>query len=249
VNGYNFTERVRTILAVARDETVRLDHDYVGPEHILLGLLVEGEGVAAAVLQNLDADPNAMRAAVERTVKRGGRNTFSGPDLPYTSRGKKVLELAMAEATGLRHQYVGTEHLLLGLLRGEQGIATQVLTDAGVGLEPARAEVLRLLGQPPERSTSDAARTPTPDTARPIAPGVSDQVREQVAWNRLTRALDVSQRLGTPPALTLEADGTLTVPLGPDLVVSIEFPPGVHLRRREAGAPPSGPAPSREETA
>jgi ATP-dependent Clp protease ATP-binding subunit ClpC len=146
MNGYNFTERVRKVLAMAREEAARLHHEYVGTEHILLGLIREGEGVAAAVLQNLSVDLDEIQQKIEDTVKKGKASQTTGPDLPYTSRAKKVLELAMSEARELSHSYVGTEHLLLGLLREEKGIAAQVLTDAGVNLDAARAETLRLLG-------------------------------------------------------------------------------------------------------
>src|SRR4051794_34383318 len=146
MNGYNFTERVRKVLAMAREEAARLHHEYVGTEHILLGLIREGEGVAAAVLQNLSVELDEIQQKIEETVKKGKAAQTTGPDLPYTSRAKKVLELAMSEARELNHSYVGTEHLLLGLLREEKGIAAQVLTDAGVNLEQARAETLRLLG-------------------------------------------------------------------------------------------------------
>src|SRR5688500_5248273 len=146
MNGYNFTERVRKVLAMAREEAARLHHEYVGTEHILLGLIREGEGVAAAVLNNLSVDLDEIQQKIEETVKKGKAAQSTGPDLPYTSRAKKVLELAMSEARELNHSYVGTEHLLLGLLREEKGIAAQVLTDAGVNLDAARAETLRLLG-------------------------------------------------------------------------------------------------------
>jgi len=146
MNGYNFTERVRKVLAMAREEAARLHHEYVGTEHILLGLIREGEGVAAAVLQNMNVDLDEIQQKIEDTVKKGKAAQATGPDLPYTSRAKKVLELAMSEARELNHSYVGTEHLLLGLLREEKGIAAQVLTDAGVNLDAARTETLRLLG-------------------------------------------------------------------------------------------------------
>jgi hypothetical protein len=131
---------------MAREEAARLHHEYVGTEHILLGLIREGEGVAAAVLQNLNVDLDDVTQKIEDTVKKGKAAQATGPDLPYTSRAKKVLELAMAEARDLNHSYVGTEHLLLGLLREEKGIAAQVLTDAGVNLEAARADALARAG-------------------------------------------------------------------------------------------------------
>jgi ATP-dependent Clp protease ATP-binding subunit ClpC len=160
MNGYNFTDRVRKVLQMAREEAARLHHEYVGTEHILLGLIREGEGVAAAVLTNLNVDLEEIQQKIEETVKKGKAAAAAGPDLPYTSRAKKVLELAMSEARELNHSYVGTEHLLLGLLREEKGIAAQVLTDAGVNLEQARAETLRLLGSEMP-STAPAAGGPS----------------------------------------------------------------------------------------
>ncbi len=166
MNGYNFTERVRKVLAMAREEAERLRHEYVGTEHILLGLIREGEGVAAAVLQNLSVDLDEIQQKIEDTVKKGKAAAATGPDLPYTSRAKKVLELAMAEARDLTHNYVGTEHLLLGLLREEKGIAAQVLTDAGINLDAARAETLRLLGTDmPQSTTPGAGGPPAPAPA------------------------------------------------------------------------------------
>jgi ATP-dependent Clp protease ATP-binding subunit ClpC len=166
MNGYNFTDRVRKVLQMAREEAARLHHEYVGTEHILLGLIREGEGVAAAVLSNLNVDLEEIQQKIEETVKKGKAPAAAGPpDLPYTSRAKKVLELAMSEARELNHSYVGTEHLLLGLLREEKGIAAQVLTDAGVNLEQARAETLRLLGsdvpQSPKAGAPQGGAGPT----------------------------------------------------------------------------------------
>ena len=143
--NYNFTDRVRKVLAMAREEAIRLQHDYVGTEHILLGLIREGEGVAAAVLTNLNIDLDQIHEQVEESVKKG-KATIALGELPYTSRAKKVLEFAMAEARELSHSYVGTEHLLLGLLREEKGIAAQVLNSLGIGMEEARSETLKVLG-------------------------------------------------------------------------------------------------------
>ncbi len=164
MNGYNFTDRVRKVLQMAREEAARLHHEYVGTEHILLGLIREGEGVAAAVLTNLNVDLEEIQQKIEETVKKGKAAAAAGPDLPYTSRAKKVLELAMSEARELNHSYVGTEHLLLGLLREEKWIAAQVLTDAGVNLEQARAETLRLLGSemPATPAGGGTGAQPTP---------------------------------------------------------------------------------------
>jgi len=152
MNGYNFTDRVRKVLQMAREEAARLRHEYVGTEHILLAVIREGEGVAVAVLTNLNVDLEGICQEVEAIAKQGKAARTGDFELPYTSRAKKVLELAMSEAREMNHSYVGSEHLLLGVLREEKGIAAQVLTHAGVTLDLARAETLRLLGTevPPE---------------------------------------------------------------------------------------------------
>lgn len=147
MNGYNFTNGVRRVLQMAREEAMRLRHEYVGTEHILLGLMRENDGVPAAVLKTFNVDPGDLVKAVEVALKPGQTDQAAGPDLPYTSRAKKVLECSMSEARELSHSYVGSEHLLLGLLREEKGIAAQVLTQAGVRLELARAEVVRRIGR------------------------------------------------------------------------------------------------------
>jgi ATP-dependent Clp protease ATP-binding subunit ClpC len=187
MNGYNFTERVRKVLAMAREEAERLRHEYVGTEHILLGLIREGEGVAAAVLQNLSVDLDEIQQKIEDTVKKGKAAAATGPDLPYTSRAKKVLELAMAEARDLTHNYVGTEHLLLGLLREEKGIAAQVLTDAGINLEAARAETLRLLGTDMPQSGSGASQNAP--AGAPSAPGKGEKKSKTPALDHFCRDL------------------------------------------------------------
>ena len=148
MNGYNFTERVRKVLALAREEAARLGHPYLGSEHELLGILREGEGVAIAILENLYAPPDEVRERLEASVKPG-TGSPPGANLPFTSRGKKVLELAMTEAREASHSYVGTEHLLLGILREERGIAAHALTSFGLTLEAARAEMHRILGSAP----------------------------------------------------------------------------------------------------
>jgi ATP-dependent Clp protease ATP-binding subunit ClpC len=161
MNGYNFTERVRRALALAREESMRLHHEYVGTEHILLALLREDAGVATAVLDALHARSDQIVAMIEDAVKAGHPGRRPGPDLPYTSRAKKVLELAMSEARAMHHSYVGTEHLLLGLIAEQRGIAAQVLGQAGVTLERARAETMAILGNgDPRKAASDALVAP-----------------------------------------------------------------------------------------
>ena len=188
MNGYNFTERVRKVLAMAREEAERLRHEYVGTEHILLGLIREGEGVAAAVLQNLSVDLDEIQQKIEDTVKKGKAAAATGPDLPYTSRAKKVLELAMAEARDLTHNYVGTEHLLLGLLREEKGIAAQVLTDAGINLDAARAETLRLLGTDMPQGGASPSSSASP-AGTPAATGKGEKKSKTPALDHFCRDL------------------------------------------------------------
>ncbi len=141
---YAFTDRTRHVLARARDEANGLGHDDVGTEHILLGLLREGEGVAGQLLKKVRGGAGAIRARVEGAVRRGA-STRAWGDLPYTSRAKKVLEYAMAEARALGHAHVGTEHLLLGLLREEKGVAGVVLMQSGFQLDATRDAVGRVL--------------------------------------------------------------------------------------------------------
>ena len=150
-----FTDRARKVMGLARQEAQRFNHDYIGTEHILLGLVQEGTGVAASVLKNLEVDLKRIRGEVERLVSSG--NTLVQPgQLPFTPRAKKVLELSLEEASALGHTYIGTEHLLLGLIKENEGIAAQVLHNLKVKLEDVREEVLELLGADPnEPDTSE----------------------------------------------------------------------------------------------
>ncbi len=140
-----FTDRARKVMALANQEAQRFNHEYIGTEHILLGLVKEGSGVGANVLKNLDVDLRKVRLEVEKLVKSGPDMVTMGK-LPQTPRAKKVIEYAIEEARSLNHNYVGTEHLLLGLLREQDGVAAQVLMNLGLKLEDVREEVLNLLG-------------------------------------------------------------------------------------------------------
>lgn len=140
-----FTDRARKVMALANQEAQRFNHEYIGTEHILLGLVKEGSGVGANVLKNLDVDLRKVRLEVEKLVKAGPEMVTMGK-LPQTPRAKKVIEYAIEEARNLNHNYVGTEHLLLGLLREHDGVAAQVLMNLGLKLEEVREEVLNLLG-------------------------------------------------------------------------------------------------------
>ena len=140
-----FTDRARKVMALANQEAQRFNHEYIGTEHILLGLVKEGSGVGANVLKNLDVDIKKLRLEVEKLVKSGPDMVTMGK-LPHTPRAKKVIEYAIEEARSLNHNYIGTEHILLGLLRETEGIAAQVLMNLGLKLEDVRQEVLNLLG-------------------------------------------------------------------------------------------------------
>src|SRR6202165_5655749 len=148
-----FTDRARKVMQLANQEAQRFNHEYIGTEHILLGLVKEGSGVAANVLKNLDIDLRKIRLEVEKIVQ-WGRNMVPLGKLPQTPRAKKVIEYSIEEARNLNHNYVGTEHLLLGLLREQEGVAAQVLMNLGLKLEDVREEVLNLLGHNMEQGES-----------------------------------------------------------------------------------------------
>jgi ATP-dependent Clp protease ATP-binding subunit ClpC len=148
------TDRARKVMALANQEAQRFNHEYIGTEHILLGLVKEGSGVGANVLKNLDIDLRKVRLEVEKLVKSGPEMVTMGK-LPQTPRAKKVIEYAIEEARNLNHNYVGTEHLLLGLLREHDGVAAQVLLNLGLKLEEVREEVLNLLGAGVDHDEND----------------------------------------------------------------------------------------------
>src|ERR1051325_9293109 len=150
-----FTDRARKVMALANQEAQRFNHEYIGTEHILLGLVKEGSGVGATVLKTLDVDLRKVRLEVEKLVKSGPDMVTMGK-LPQTPRAKKVIEYAIEEARNLNHNYVGTEHLLLGLLREHDGVAAQVLMNLGLKLEEVREEVLNLLGAGVENEETNA---------------------------------------------------------------------------------------------
>jgi ATP-dependent Clp protease ATP-binding subunit ClpC len=140
-----FTERARKVIILAKEEARRFNHDYIGTEHILLGLIREGEGVAAAVLQKMGMNLQNIRLEIEKLVQPGPSTQILG-DIPFTPRAKKALELAAEEARALGHNYIGTEHILLGLIREGEGVASQVLMNLGLDLNGVRNEVMNLLG-------------------------------------------------------------------------------------------------------
>jgi len=144
LNGYNFTAHVRSVLETAREESVLHRHEYIGTEHLLLGLMREEEGVARAVFDNLGTNLGEVRTTIDSIVKSGKAAAVPPPTLPFTDRAKKVLELSFVSSRELNHDHVGTEHLLLGLLKEGKGIGAQVLAQCGLTEQSVQAEVIRL---------------------------------------------------------------------------------------------------------
>src|SRR6059036_1583835 len=155
-----FTERARKVLSLAQEEAQRFQHNYIGTEHLLLGLVREGEGVAAKVLSNLGVELNKVRSAVEFIIGRGDRIVLG--EIGLTPRAKKVIELAVDEARRLNHHYIGTEHLLLGLVREGEGIAAGVLESLGVNLEKVRTQTIQVLSQSGTTHERDSKHSKTP---------------------------------------------------------------------------------------
>jgi hypothetical protein len=158
-----FTDRARRVIVLAQEEARHLNHNYIGTEHILLGLIHEAEGVAAKALESLGISLEAVRAQVEEIIGRGVE--APGGHIPFTPRAKKVLELSLREALQLGHNYIGTEHILLGLIREGEGVAAQVLVELGAGLDRVRQQVVQLLsgypgGVPPEQPAAGSSRPP-----------------------------------------------------------------------------------------
>jgi hypothetical protein len=169
-----FTDRARRVVVLAQEEARLLNHDYIGTEHILLGLIHEGEGVAARALESLGISLEAVRAQVEEIIGQGA--TAPTGHIPFTPRAKKVLELSLREALELGHNYIGTEHILLGLLREGQGVGAQVLVELGADRDRVRQVVVQLLagyvgGMPPEQGPMGQVRLSQHAAAAMVAGG------------------------------------------------------------------------------
>ena len=161
-----FTERARQVVVLAQEEARTLKHNYIGTEHILLGLLREEEGLAARVLEGLEITVEEVRAQVARIVGQGDEVTTG--QIPFTPRAKKVLELALREALSLGHNYIGTEHILLGLVRENEGVAARILLDFDADAEKIRNEIIRMLSGPSQRQQGAGGPGIRPSTVRPI---------------------------------------------------------------------------------
>ena len=189
-----FTERAQRVILISQEEAKRLEHDYVGTEHILLGVICLGEGVAAQVLANLGVDLRRVRDEVEKMVGKGGARLPLG-EVPFTPRAKKILEYSVEESQHMGHSYVGTEHLLLGLIREEEGIACKVLELLGLKLDIVREEVLNLLGEPTEKNE---AKSMVSDGNRRVANLLYILAYKHLPLSVVTAAIDESIRMGHP---------------------------------------------------
>jgi ATP-dependent Clp protease ATP-binding subunit ClpC len=212
-----FTERARQVVVLAQDEARALKHNYIGTEHVLLGLLREEEGLGARVLESLDINVDDVRAQVLRIVGQGDEVTTG--QIPFTPRAKKVLELSLREALGLGHNYIGTEHVLLGLLREGEGVAIRILMEFA-NPEDIQSEVLNVLSG---SGVSRGAKEPYVPKSPPLAPDVATKIERVRTERRLTRAARELERgwSGEPP---------LDSPLG-SLYAEPASPAFAHLRR------------------
>jgi ATP-dependent Clp protease ATP-binding subunit ClpC len=157
-----FTDRARRVVVLAQEEARTLDHNWIGTEHLLLGLVREGDGIAANALTSMGISLDAMRQAVEGIIGRGGQPVPASGHIPFTPRAKKVLELSLREALQLKSGYIGTEHILLALIREGDGVAAQVLVGAGVDLNRARQQIIELLHGPGEQDVPSSSAYPVP---------------------------------------------------------------------------------------
>ena len=172
-----FTDRARRVVVLAQEEARMLSHNYIGTEHILLGLIHEGEGVAAKALESLDISLEAVRAQVEEIIGQG-QQAPSG-HIPFTPRAKKVLELSLREALQLGHSYIGTEHILLGLIREGEGVAAQVLQKLGADLNRVRQQVIQLLSGFQGKEPAAAGAAPARRRRRAVVLAGARPVRPQ----------------------------------------------------------------------
>ena len=190
-----FTERARQVVVLAQEEARALRHNYIGTEHLLLGLLREEQGIAARALEALGVKIEEVRAQVARIVGQG--DVVETGQIPFTPRAKRVLELALRDALSLGHNWIGTEHVLLGLTRENEGVAMRILLDCGVDAERIRDEVFRTLGSPPPRGTSPPpAPWPRPGRRRVRRSGWPASHLLVVGWFLFAIALGVGILLG-----------------------------------------------------
>jgi ATP-dependent Clp protease ATP-binding subunit ClpA len=221
-----FTDRARRVVVLAQEEARILNHNYIGTEHILLGLIHEGEGIAAKALTSLGISLQAVRQQVEEIIGQG-QQAPSG-HIPFTPRAKKVLELSLREALQLGHNYIGTEHILLGLIREGEGVAAQVLVRLGADLNRVRLQVVHLVhGATGDRPT----RIATGESLRLRVPAERWIAELQVTLARLTERIDaIEHHLGIAASVPDSADRSEEPPA----------PPSAADRPGEPPAPPAG---------
>jgi ATP-dependent Clp protease ATP-binding subunit ClpC len=191
-----FTDRARRVVVLAQEEARMLDHNYIGTEHILLGLIHEGEGVAARALEALGISLGAVRKQVEEIIGRG--QTAPTGEIPFTPRAKKVLELSLREALQLGHNYIGTEHILLGLVREGEGVAAQVLVKEGADLARLRHHVIQQLsGYTGEEPSASIEESPHEEVRDPAAWPLCPRCRASLTETARYTILDVSTPEGS----------------------------------------------------
>ena len=200
-----FTDRARKVLTLAQDEAQRFNHNYIGTEHLLLGLVREGEGVAARVLENMNVELSKVRTAVEFIIGRGDRPVVG--EVGLTPRAKRVIELAIDEARRLGHNYIGTEHLLLGLVREGEGIAAGVLESLGVNLDKVRHQVIHVLSQSSSTDADAGDEAPVED-AHPRPAG--DQPDRGGAQRRRSTRSSAARRRSSASSRSCRGAGRTT---------------------------------------
>ncbi len=194
-----FTDRARRVVVLAQEESRMLNHNYIGTEHILLGLVHESEGVAALALETLDISIEAVRRQVEQIIGRG--QAAATGHIPFTPRAKKVLELSLREALQLGHNYIGTEHMLLGLIREGEGVAAQVLKKLGADLSRVRQTVIQLLSGYPVTASEEMPTTGWIPESGPSCPWCSMPLEGALGYRTLVAAPDDDE--GEPISLFL----------------------------------------------
>jgi ATP-dependent Clp protease ATP-binding subunit ClpA len=220
-----FTERARQVLVLAQDESRAFRHSHVGTEHILLGLLREEEGLAARVLESLDITAEEVRAQVARIVGQGDKVTTG--HIPFTPRAKKVLELALREALSLGHNYIGTEHILLGLVRENEGVAARILLDFDADAEKIRNEIIRMLSGPGRR------HQPHPDPRAIRAPVWELTLGEVIKALRRAKDAAIERQQFEPAAGFRDAERRVTR-------LALELEALLELRKDDPAGPDAG---------
>lgn len=192
-----FTDRARRVVVLAQEEARLLNHSYIGTEHILLGLAMEADGVAAQALQLQGVQLGGLRKAVEAMIGRGG--DIPSGHIPFTPRAKKILELSLRESIALGHDYIGTEHILLGLIRESEGVACRVLEQEGVDFDRLRIDVVNLLGLDPAKLKAPPKVPRRPRTGSCVHPAEDLEIRPAEGF-RTVRCRRCGQLVGVLPA-------------------------------------------------